>query len=164
MTNDQADRTRPRDRRALRRIRPGGRGRDRAGEAIALARRVGVTSAPTVYADSVIVGSSIGDNQRVDEPRGTVRAFDVRTGLAVGLGPDPRRADDPAAVSWGEGWRRARAPPNVCTDVGRCGAPPRCSLPTTSPSPISPRRPAAGRQSLRQLRSGAERRHLGKRV
>jgi hypothetical protein len=39
-----------------------------------------MTSVPTVYADLVIVGSSIGDNQRVDEPRGTVRAFDVRTG------------------------------------------------------------------------------------
>ena len=69
-----------------------------------------MTSAPTVYADLVIVGSSIGDNQRVDEPRGTVRAFDVRTGaLRWDWDPIPRRADDPAAVTWGEGWRQAGA-------------------------------------------------------
>jgi quinoprotein glucose dehydrogenase len=39
-----------------------------------------VTSAPTVVRDLVIVGSSIGDNGAVDMPRGTVRAYDVRTG------------------------------------------------------------------------------------
>jgi quinoprotein glucose dehydrogenase len=38
------------------------------------------TSLPGVIGDLVILGSSIGDNQRVDAPRGTVRAFDVRTG------------------------------------------------------------------------------------
>ena len=63
------------------------------------------TSAPTVYADLVIVGSLIADNQRVDEPRGTVRAFDVRTGaLRWDWDPIPRRADDPAAVTWGSSW------------------------------------------------------------
>ena len=39
-----------------------------------------VTSAPTVIPDLVIVGSSIGDNGAVDMPRGTVRAYDARTG------------------------------------------------------------------------------------
>ena len=38
------------------------------------------TSAPTVVADLVIVGSSIADNDRVDSPNGAVRAFDARTG------------------------------------------------------------------------------------
>ena len=38
------------------------------------------TSAPVVTHGVVIVGSSIGDNGRVDEPRGTVRAFDAITG------------------------------------------------------------------------------------
>ena len=75
-----------------------------------------MTSAPTVYADLIIVGSSIGDNQRVDEPRGTVRAFDAQTAaLRWDWDPIPRRADDPAAVTWGEGWRQAGA-----ANVVRC--------------------------------------------
>lgn len=39
-----------------------------------------VTSAPTVIGNLVITGSSIGDNGAVDMPRGTVRAYDARTG------------------------------------------------------------------------------------
>jgi quinoprotein glucose dehydrogenase len=40
-----------------------------------------ITSAPAVIGDVVIVGSAIGDNARADAPRGTVRAYDVRTGI-----------------------------------------------------------------------------------
>ncbi len=40
----------------------------------------GVTSPPAVIGDVVVVGSSIGDNRRVDMEHGTVRGFDVRTG------------------------------------------------------------------------------------
>ncbi len=39
-----------------------------------------VTSAPSVYKDLVITGSSIGDNRAVTLERGIVRAFDVRSG------------------------------------------------------------------------------------
>jgi quinoprotein glucose dehydrogenase len=39
-----------------------------------------VTSPPVVVGDRVVVGSSIGDNTRVDTGRGVVRAYDVRTG------------------------------------------------------------------------------------
>ncbi len=39
-----------------------------------------VTSAPTVVGDLVITGSSISDNNSVDMPRGSVRAYDARTG------------------------------------------------------------------------------------
>lgn len=39
-----------------------------------------VTSAPAVYKDLVITGSSIGDNRAVTLERGIVRAFDVRSG------------------------------------------------------------------------------------
>ena len=38
------------------------------------------TSAPIVSHGVVVVGSSLDDNQRVDELRGTVRAFDAMTG------------------------------------------------------------------------------------
>ncbi|WKA26775.1 pyrroloquinoline quinone-dependent dehydrogenase [Bradyrhizobium roseum] len=39
-----------------------------------------ITSAPVVARDTVVVGSAIADNRRVDAPPGTVRAFDARTG------------------------------------------------------------------------------------
>src|SRR6266581_1379792 len=39
-----------------------------------------VTSAPAIYGDLVITGSSIADNWKIDTGRGIVRAFDVRTG------------------------------------------------------------------------------------
>jgi quinoprotein glucose dehydrogenase len=39
-----------------------------------------VTSAPTIYKDLVITGSSEGDNRAVTLERGIVRAFDVRSG------------------------------------------------------------------------------------
>src|SRR3954451_22151570 len=39
-----------------------------------------VTSPPTVIGDTVVVGSSIGDNRAIDVERGVIRAFDARTG------------------------------------------------------------------------------------
>jgi quinoprotein glucose dehydrogenase len=42
-----------------------------------------VTSPPAVAGDVVIIGSAIADNQRVDAPSGTVRAFDVRSGVLL---------------------------------------------------------------------------------
>jgi quinoprotein glucose dehydrogenase len=39
-----------------------------------------ITSAPAIFKDLVIVGSSIADNWKVDTERGIVRAFDTRTG------------------------------------------------------------------------------------
>ena len=48
-----------------------------------LGEDVAETSPPTIVGDLVIVGSSLGDNQRFDYPPGVVRAFDVRTGKEV---------------------------------------------------------------------------------
>lgn len=39
-----------------------------------------ITSAPVVFEDVVITGTSISDNLRTDAPLGTVHAFDARTG------------------------------------------------------------------------------------
>ena len=61
----------------------------------------GVTSPPVIAEGLVIVGSSIKDNQRVEQERGTVRAYDVRTGaLAWSWDPIPRGPDDPAWETW----------------------------------------------------------------
>ena len=65
-----------------------------------------ITSAPVVVADVVIVGSAIGDNARVVAPHGTVRAVDVRTGAPKwSWDPVPRDPNDPAAKTWGEGYK-----------------------------------------------------------
>jgi quinoprotein glucose dehydrogenase len=50
------------------------------GVGIARPGEYAVTSPPAIINDLVIVGSAIGDNQRVDAPSGVVRAFDARTG------------------------------------------------------------------------------------
>lgn len=96
---------------------------------------VQISSAPVVAGDRIVVGSAISDNRRVAAPHGTVRAYDARSGAPVWtFDPIPRRADDPAAATWGEGWRDAGhanvwAPMSV--DEGRG----LIFLPTSSPSP-----------------------------
>ncbi len=94
-----------------------------------------ITSAPVVIGDVVIVGSAIGDNARVAAPRGTVRAFDVRTGAPKwSWDPVPRDPKDPATATWGEGYKSVGhanvwAPMSVDEKRGLV------FLPTSSPSP-----------------------------
>jgi quinoprotein glucose dehydrogenase len=60
-----------------------------------------VTSPPAIFDDKVIVGSSIGDNRAVASERGTVRAFDARTGQEIwSWDPIPRTAPTGAANAW----------------------------------------------------------------
>ena len=59
------------------------------------------TSPPLIAGDLVIVGSSLGDNQRFDYPPGIVRAYDVRTGRLVwSWDPIPQDPSDSAYVTW----------------------------------------------------------------
>jgi len=82
-----------------------------------------ITSAPVVARDVVVVGSSIADNMRVNAPRGTVRAFDARTGAL-------RWAWDPLVHEGVEaGHANVWAPMSVDEDLGLV------LLPTSSPSP-----------------------------
>lgn len=61
----------------------------------------GVTSPPAVVGDLLVVGSSMGDNRRVDMERGIVRGYDVRSGeLRWAWDPIPREAEDPAYEEW----------------------------------------------------------------
>ena len=69
-----------------------------------------ISSPPLVAGDLVVVGSAISDNQRVDMPRGVVRAYDARSGeLAWSWDPIPRTAADPIAREWRS--EQARLPP-----------------------------------------------------
>ncbi len=61
----------------------------------------GVTSPPAVVGDVVVVGSSMGDNRRVDMERGVVRGYGARSGaLLWAWDPIPRSPDDPAFAEW----------------------------------------------------------------
>ena len=51
-----------------------------AGVGITRPAEYGLTSPPAIINDLVVVGSAVGDNQRVDAPSGVVRAYDARTG------------------------------------------------------------------------------------
>jgi quinoprotein glucose dehydrogenase len=82
-----------------------------------------ITSAPVIISDTVIVGSAIADNRRVEAPPGTVRAFDARTGR-------PRWAFDPLVHDGVvAGHANVWAPMSVDEERGLV------FLPTSSPSP-----------------------------
>lgn len=95
-----------------------------------------ITSPPAIIDDIVVIGSSISDNTRVEAPRGTVRAFDARTGAALwSFDPIPREAEAPNAGDWRgdfphvEGHANAWAPMSVDSARGLV------FVPTSSPSP-----------------------------
>ena len=59
-----------------------------------------VTSPPAILGDHIIVGSSIGDNWHINTGRGTVRAFDARTGaLNWSWDPIPYQPDSVGAAN-----------------------------------------------------------------
>ncbi|MDE2235595.1 MAG: pyrroloquinoline quinone-dependent dehydrogenase [Gammaproteobacteria bacterium] len=94
-----------------------------------------VTSPPVVVDGKLIVGSSIGDDRLVDSERGTVRAYDARTGKLIwSWDPIPRDPSNPVYKEW---------TPQAAKTVGGANAWPPLSadperhlvfVPTTSPS------------------------------
>ncbi|HVH84801.1 MAG TPA: PQQ-binding-like beta-propeller repeat protein, partial [Steroidobacteraceae bacterium] len=60
-----------------------------------------VTSPPAIYANVVIVGSSIGDNRAADVERGVIRGFDALSGALIwSFDPLPDSPTHPAAADW----------------------------------------------------------------
>ncbi len=60
-----------------------------------------VTSPPAILGDRIIVGSSMGDNRRMDVEEGVVRCYDVKKGkLQWSWDPIPRKDSDPFADTW----------------------------------------------------------------
>ncbi len=95
-----------------------------------------ITSPPVVVGDTVIVGSSISDNARLEAPNGAVRAYDARSGrLRWTFDPIPRTDDHPERDSWEiegtprQGHANAWAPMSVDEERGLV------FVPTSSPSP-----------------------------
>lgn len=81
------------------------------------------SSAPIVSRGVVVVGSSVDDNQRVDELRGTVHAFDAMTGAA-------KWSFDPV-----QGQNLHAGASNVWAPISADDARGLVYLPTSSPSP-----------------------------
>lgn len=95
-----------------------------------------VTTPPTVVGDVVVVGSSVGDNGGVRLDRGTVRAFDVRSGRQRwAFDPLPRSEDAPGAQSWVAGTAGDTGAANVWSAMAADPDRDLVFLPTTSPSP-----------------------------
>lgn len=85
-----------------------------------------ITSPPAVVRGVVIVGSSIGDNTKVEAPKGTVRAFDAVTGAPRWeFDPVARTADGTPTAGHANVW----APMSVDEAAGLV------FLPTSSASP-----------------------------
>jgi quinoprotein glucose dehydrogenase len=60
-----------------------------------------ITSPPAIYANVVVVGSSIGDSGATEVQRGAIRAFDARSGeLLWTFDPLPDSPSHPAAPDW----------------------------------------------------------------
>ena len=71
-----------------------------------------VTSPPTVVGDVVILGSSISDNQAVEEPSGAIRGFDARSGkLLWSWEPLPWAQDQRPRTGAGNAWSVIAADP-----------------------------------------------------
>lgn len=95
------------------------------------------TSSPPVVAGEVLViGSAIGDNQRVDAPRGVVRAYHPRTGaLAWAWDPVPRSASDPAHAGWDAKAAQRTGAANAWAPLSYDAERDLLFVPTSSPSP-----------------------------
>lgn len=96
----------------------------------------GVTSAPAVLGDLVVVGSAVGDNRAVTVERGVVRAFDVRTGeLRWFFDPIPRSESDPAWKTWENDSAARTGAGNVWAPISVDTQRDLVFVPTSCPSP-----------------------------
>lgn len=105
-----------------------------------------VSSPPAVVGDLVVVGSAIADNDRVDAPRGVVRAYDARSGaLRWSWDPIPRSDRDPAYAAWSADGARVTGAANAWAPLSVDAERGLLFVPTSSPSPdyYGGRRPGA---------------------
>lgn len=97
---------------------------------------ISVTSPPAVTGNLLIVGSSLGDNQRFDYTKGTVRAYDVLSGrLRWSWDPVPRNTADPAWQTWQGPKAHSTGAANAWSLISCDAANDLVFIPATSPSP-----------------------------
>jgi quinoprotein glucose dehydrogenase len=97
---------------------------------------ISVTSPPAIIGNTIIVGSSMGDNQRFDYPPGTVRAYDVMTGaLKWGWDPIPRDSTNKAWDTWKGPKAHKTGAANAWAVISVDAARDLVFIPTSCPSP-----------------------------
>lgn len=95
-----------------------------------------VTSPPAVINNIIVVGTSLGDNWRIDYPKGVVRAYDVRTGkLLWTWDPIPRKPGDPGSDTWKGPKVAITGAANAWAPIAADPANDMVFIPTSSPSP-----------------------------
>jgi quinoprotein glucose dehydrogenase len=95
-----------------------------------------MTSPPAVVRDTVVVGSAINDNNRVDMPTGAVRGYDVRSGkLLWTWDPVPRDPADPARKTWQDDAADRTGAANAWGPLSADPERDMVFIPTGSPSP-----------------------------
>lgn len=96
--------------------------------------RVQVTSAPAIYDNLIITGSSIGDNGRTNMPKGVVRAYDIHTGKLVwDFDPIPRKT--PKDSTWLHDSHLQTGAANAWSTLSIDQENGMAFIPTSSPSP-----------------------------
>ncbi len=101
-----------------------------------LGRDVSATSPPAVIGKLVVIGSSLGDNQRFDYPRGTVRAYDAVTGtLQWSWDPIPQDSTDKAWQTWKGARAHKTGAANAWAPISADAQRDLVFVPGSSPSP-----------------------------
>ncbi|MGA0558965.1 pyrroloquinoline quinone-dependent dehydrogenase [Larkinella sp. VNQ87] len=97
---------------------------------------ISVTSPPAVIGNTIVVGSSMGDNQRFNYERGVVRAYDALTGqLRWSWDPIPRSKKDPGFETWKGPNATQTGAANAWSIISADAERDLVFIPTTSPSP-----------------------------
>lgn len=97
---------------------------------------VQVTSAPAIFEHLIITGSSIGDNGRINMPKGVVRAYDVRSGQLIwSFDPIPVSLKSDPDSTWLSGSNIPTGAANAWATISIDVANGLVFVPTSSPSP-----------------------------
>ena len=97
---------------------------------------ISVTSPPAVIGNTIVVGSSMGDNQRFNYERGVVRAYDALTGaLRWSWDPIPRQKGDAGFDTWKGPHVSLTGAANAWSLISADAERDLVFIPTTSPSP-----------------------------
>lgn len=98
--------------------------------------RIQVTSPPALVNDLIVIGSTMGDNQRFDYPQGVVRAFNARTGKLVwSWDPIPRKSSEPGFNTWQGSKAQKTGAANAWAPLSSDPARDLVFIPTSCPSP-----------------------------
>ncbi len=97
---------------------------------------ISITSPPAIIGNTVVVGSSMGDNQRFNYERGVVRAYDALTGaLRWSWDPIPRSKNDAGFDTWKGPNASQTGAANAWSLISADAERDLVFIPTTSPSP-----------------------------